>query len=160
MKQIVIVIAVIAASIGIWYWYTRPQPVVAPRLAPPGVYFLVQHVSVTTVAGVIGFPEGTRVKLVREEGDKMRVTDGTTEIDVEKRKVTNDLDVAGAAARRDAASLRKFEAWTRQQKNALAKQRQQEAEDVERAERLRRQRALPPIGTTPNPLDRPAYNPH
>lgn len=150
--------ASIALLVGsIWYWYTRPV-VNAQRLAPPGVYFLVQRLSLTTDHGIIALSEGTRVRLIRENGSTMRVTTGTDEFEVERDTLTNDLDIAEAVARRDAAGRLKFEQWRRGQKALQAKHRQLEALEIERTEEMRRRRALPPIGSTPGPLDRGPYH--
>lgn len=165
MKSILAVL-VIAAGVAAWYWFSRPQPVAARpqqptrHLAPAGTYFLTQRVSFPTDAGVISYAEGTRVHAVAENGGKMHVRAEEHEFDVEKAKLTNDLDIAAAAARRDAGTRKKYEAWAREQQAALAHQRQTEAEAIERAEASRRAHAPPPMGSTPNPLDRGPYHQH
>ncbi len=157
MKQILIVIAVVAAGIGVWYWDPRPQPVVAPtrRLAPPGIYFLVQRISLTSDSGVQSFAPGTRVQAVSDSGKTMRVREGSIEFDVDRKKLTNDLDIAATAAKGDAASRQRFEAWVRHQKALRERQRQLEAQAVEKAERARKARQA--IPRTPNPLDKGSY---
>lgn len=161
MRAVIAAVAVIGL-IGGWYWYTRPQPVALPvrHLAPAGTLFLTQRVSLATDAGVISFAEGTRVQAIAETGDKVHVRTEGRDLDVEKTKLTNDLDIAAAAAQRDAGARKKFEAWSRQQQAAVAQQRQAEAEAVERADAYRRAHAAPPMGSTPNPLDRGPYQQH
>jgi hypothetical protein len=78
-----------------------PQAQVSPtpplrHLAPAGIYFLVQRVSITTDSGVFGDPPGTKVTMVTP-GPPMQVTDGPNQFEVLPSQVTNDLDVAGQA---------------------------------------------------------------
>ena len=66
---------------------TTPSPIAKttpPRLrnlAPDGTYFLLRYHSVTTDTGVTGFPPGTKVSLVGNSGQTIRVTDGQIEFD-------------------------------------------------------------------------------
>ena len=156
-RNVVIVALLVVAGGGVWYWYSRPKPD-THRYAPAGVYFLTHRVSLTSSTGVRGFPPGTCVRLVSERGDTLRVREGDTEMDIARNRLTNDLDIAEAAARTDTASLRRFEAWRRHQQVALGTQHRKEALDIEYLEKLQRSRALPLIGSTPSPLDRGPYN--
>jgi hypothetical protein len=76
-----------------------PIPVAAvmappPRnLAPPGIYFLLQRISVMTDSGVVGDSPGTKVTMIKG-GNPMHVTDGQNQFDVDPAQVTNDIDVA------------------------------------------------------------------
>jgi hypothetical protein len=67
----------------------------APRknLAPPGTFYLIQRVSITTDSGITGLAPGTRVTMV-SPGPPMQVTDGQNQFDVQPDQVTNDMDVA------------------------------------------------------------------
>lgn len=67
-----------------------------PRLAPQGVYYVAERFSVQTSSGVYGFSVGKQVRLVREEGENLVVTDGVKEATVTPRQVTNDLTVVKA----------------------------------------------------------------
>lgn len=80
---------------------SAPPPVLAPppevkHLAPPGVYYLLQQVSITNDSGVIGFTPGTKVTLVKDKGRTWLVTDGETQFEAAPGQFTNDLDVATA----------------------------------------------------------------
>jgi hypothetical protein len=70
----------------------------APRknLAPPGTYYVIQRVSVTTDSGITGIAPGTRVTMV-SPGPPMRVTDGQNQFEVQPDQVTNDMDIAAQA---------------------------------------------------------------
>lgn len=76
----------------------------------------------------------------------MHVRADEREFDVDRAKVTNDLDIAAAVAQRDAGSRKRFEAWARQQQAAVVQHRQVEAAEIERAEAARRAIKLPPMG--------------
>ena len=65
------------------------------RLAPEGVLFVTQRFAVATAYGVHGFREGTEVRLIKEEGNVLVVSDGTVEGRATKDHFTNDLDEAG-----------------------------------------------------------------
>src|SRR5437764_586283 len=74
------------------------------RLAPEGTYFLLQYVAVSTATGVIGEAAGTTVKLAKRDGSTLEVADPENRVfRVDESQVTNDVDLATAAARRDAA---------------------------------------------------------
>lgn len=63
------------------------------NLAPPGTFYVIQRVSITTDSGITGIAPGTRVTMV-SPGPPMRVTDGQNQFDVQPEQVTNDLDIA------------------------------------------------------------------
>ena len=69
----------------------KPTPV---KFAPEGVYFLMEDVSVRLPAGILGVVAGTQVKLLKDNGDTLHVTDGHDEYDVKKSQVTNEYDIA------------------------------------------------------------------
>jgi hypothetical protein len=115
----------------------KSQPPVEPRLAPEGVYYLVEYVPVTTDTGVIGYRAGTQVQYVGMRGDKVAVRAEEREFVVAGDKLTNDLDLAELAGRRDAESQRQLatvleqvraEARVQQDReNALSDQQQRES---------------------------------
>ncbi|MFY8215040.1 MAG: hypothetical protein ACOVMP_00390 [Chthoniobacterales bacterium] len=69
-----------------------PTPTPEARLTPDGAYYVVHALSVTTDYGIHGFPAGKRLRLVREEGGMLVVTDGDVEATVAVGTVSNDLD--------------------------------------------------------------------
>jgi len=90
--------------VAIWFgWTTREvsKPVAeavaadAPvkRLAPEGVFFVLQRISAATDSGVVSIGPGTKVTLVRA-GSPMRVTDGEHQYDVSSDQLTNDMAIA------------------------------------------------------------------
>lgn len=140
-----------------------------PRpLAPAGVYYLVQRVSVTTDGGVTAFNPGTRVDFVSGNDAIYRVKVGAVEFDVSVNSVTNDLEraaevVLGHNAAIASASLYRAQqhAGAQERENELNKQKRAEWEDAERA---RKRVASAPINpktysnSASNPLNRKAYD--
>jgi len=72
-----------------------PKPAATPEanLAPNGVYYVTKYFSVATNTGVHGFRPGKQVKLLREDSNKLVVTDGVVEGTAPRGSFTNDLDV-------------------------------------------------------------------
>lgn len=67
-------------------------------LAPPGVYYMLERVSVSTADGVKAMVPGEEVRLVeRPKPGRMKVTAEGTTFDVAETQVTNDLQRAQAA---------------------------------------------------------------
>ena len=62
--------------------------------APDGIYFLLKRVSATNATGIIGFPPGTPVKLVGNNGDIFRVSSDNIEFEVPREQLTTDLNIA------------------------------------------------------------------
>jgi hypothetical protein len=63
----------------------------APQFAPPGVYYLITSVSVTTSDGILGLKPGQKLQQVRPgvyRADNVEVT-------LRPDQVTNDLSIAG-----------------------------------------------------------------
>jgi hypothetical protein len=76
-----------------------PAPVPTPepppkRLAPEGIFYVIQRISVTTDDGVRAIPVGTGAKLVRQSGLQLVLNDGKSEFTAARSQVTNDLDEA------------------------------------------------------------------
>jgi hypothetical protein len=93
-----------------------PLPSPAPRLAPPGVFFATERLSVTTDSGVSGVDAGAKVLLLaRLPAHRLKVTDGPNEFEVTLAQVTNDLDVAALSTRKDAASKAALAKWKQSQ---------------------------------------------
>ena len=88
---------------------THPAPAATPdmrRLAPPGVYYLVNRISVTTDSGVIGVNAGTKVLVLeRQENGELKVTDGPDDFIVAASEITNDLDVVARIVRQQASAV-------------------------------------------------------
>lgn len=72
------------------------------QYAPPGVFYVVERVSMETDSGVKAVSPGERVKLLqRLNNGRMRVTTGDADFEVKASQVTNDLDLAREAEKRD-----------------------------------------------------------
>ncbi len=81
-----------------------PKPAPVRHLAPEGTYFLLQFASITTPSGVVGLPPGTKITALAQYDTSFKVSDADDHAFlVTQSQITNDLDLAAAAARRDAA---------------------------------------------------------
>jgi hypothetical protein len=81
-----------------------PQPEES-RYAPPGIYYMLERVSVETDRGVKAVDAGEEVKLMmRKGGGVMRVTIDGKDFDVKEGQVTNDLHVVRELAKKAPAS--------------------------------------------------------
>lgn len=108
----------------------HPEMPAAPvkRLAPEGVFYVVQAFSITTDAGVKGIRTGTGVKLVKDAGGPtLRVTDGQQEFDARRDVLTNDLDVAGQASNQQASQQAAIVEWQQKQQALAVMNDQQKA---------------------------------
>lgn len=95
------------------------------RLAPAGIVFLLDYVSIRTATGVIGLTPGTRMQIKEDRGQMLLLTDGTHTVEVSPRLVTNDLTLAGQVANADAAAQSQIAA---EQKSSLEAARQHAAQ--------------------------------
>ena len=75
-----------------------PKAPVQKRLAPPGVFYMLDRVSRETTHGIRAIVPGDQVKLLARKGETLRVTDGVADYDVQASQVTNDVDLALARA--------------------------------------------------------------
>jgi hypothetical protein len=121
-----------------------PKPVVAPpmlpkkRLAPEGTCFLLQRASVTTDSTVVGFPPGTKVFMVKQDGSTSTVTDGEYNFDIPSSQLTNDLDIATWIAKADLDAQRKIAELIAKSVQEHEKQQQDEIATLEKQRRERR----------------------
>jgi hypothetical protein len=70
------------------------------HLAKPGVYYMLERASVETPTGIKAINPGEEVRLLERRNGKMRVTIGTVDFEVLEKQVTNDLDLARDAEKR------------------------------------------------------------
>jgi hypothetical protein len=68
--------------------------------APPAVYFLTQWASAKTHDSIRGYPPGTRLTLIGNFGDHLKVKAGEVEFEVKADQVTNDPQIATQAVKR------------------------------------------------------------
>lgn len=108
-----------------------PMPV-APvkRLAPEGVFYAIQAFSISTEDGIRGIRAGTPVRLIKDGGATLRVTDGKQEFDAKREHLTNDLDVAAQASGQQASQQAAIAEWQQKQQALVAVNNQQKATDV------------------------------
>ena len=129
-----------------------PTPTMS-HLAPAGVYFLLQKITVETADGIAGLPPGTRATVLKDFGDTLRLSSRGHEFNASRSQVTNDLDVAAAVARNDASA---------QQAVGRNFQQQKMANELTEQERLRQTKTVlptqvpPPVQPRINPLSEPA----
>jgi len=144
-----------------------PEPI-APanhRLAPEGTLYLIKYYGVKKVSGVIGVLPGTRLKLVKDLGETMKVKTADEyriEFEVDSDKLTNDIDLAEWAKRNDEQSQKSLNDYMKQARdNYVADQQKfnplyaQQAEDAENREKERST-----VGGRSTKLDRGAYDQH
>jgi len=137
-------------------------PAVVKHLAPQGVYYLVERISITTDSGIVGVSPGTKVTFVRDLGNAWLMTNGKTQFEVTQDQVTNDLDVAKAVFANDQTALKAVADGIHAQEEAKRKQ-QQEENAAHQAEAAKIASIVKPVvqGTGyVNPLDKGAYNQH
>ena len=96
-----------------------PTPA-AHRLAPPGIYFATEYMSVRSSGGITGIPPGTRLELVQDMGEVARVTTGQVQFDAKKYQLTNDLDIAAEVSSRDAAEQTQITLGSSQASTAIS----------------------------------------
>lgn len=71
------------------------------RTAPPGIYYMVERVSAETKNGIIAVVPGDEVKLLKRDGNTLKVTIGAADFEVKETQVTNDLDRAREVERQE-----------------------------------------------------------
>ncbi len=113
MKRIVFI--GIIALVAFFAVFIRPHP----RLAPPGVYFALTHLSARSASGITGFEPGTRVVCVKDEGPVLLVKVDDLEFEAKRQYLTNDLDVADLAVRNDAEAQQAVASYIAQQQQAI-----------------------------------------
>jgi hypothetical protein len=107
-----------------------PERPVARSLASPApvaVYFLTQWASVKTLDSIRGYPPGTRLTVVGNFGDHLKVKAGEVEFEVKTDQVTNDPQIATQAVQRDVRQQQQKIAQTDQIKGQHDKLRDLEA---------------------------------
>ena len=113
MNRSLVVLGIIAFFGAVYFVYFRKSPppvtattapVVHKRLAPSGIFYLTQRVSVTTDSGITGHAPGTEVRFIRGEGNSIRVRAGGDEFLVQQAQITNDLDIVARIRKADSST--------------------------------------------------------
>jgi hypothetical protein len=142
----------------------EPTPIPTPtpitkHLAPEGIYFLVERVSITTDEGIHGVNLGAKVRLVKKVADKFIVNDGVFDFALSQDQITNDLDEARQLANYDAATQAKI---AEEIASATKEYQKQQLEAGVKAgsemRAIEQKRIIQAV--TPNPLDKGAYGQH
>jgi hypothetical protein len=133
------------------------------NLAPEGTFYLMEYVPIKSVSGVIGGLPGTRVKLVKDLGDTMRVKtvdEYGTEFEVSTDKLTNDIDLAAWAGKQDAQSQQALAQYKKEQMEAYreAKEKEKPIFDQQQRDAAERRAAAANAAKGNNRLDRGAYD--
>jgi hypothetical protein len=82
----------------------RVSDEVAPgekRVAPAGVLYMLERVSAETKNGIMAVVPGDEVKVLKRNGNTIRVAIGAAEFEVKESQVTNDLDTAREAEKKE-----------------------------------------------------------
>jgi hypothetical protein len=115
MKRIVLIGIIALLALGIFAVFISPHP----RIAPPGVYFTLTHLSARSASGITGFEPGTRVVCVKDDGLVLLVKVDNLEFEAKRQYLTNDLDVADLAGRNDAEAQQAVASYIAQQQEAI-----------------------------------------
>ncbi len=110
--------------------------------------------------GVIGFAQGSEVRLVSEQGSAATVTRDGYEITVPKTQLTNDLDVLAAVRSKDATSQARVSAQLAQMRDEHHRRQAAQAAAVEREnrERAAAAAAAQAAARAPSALNRGSYD--
>ena len=102
----------------------------ARHLAPRGTFYMLSYVAARTDKGVEGFDPGTEVHLVEVHSPTrtLVVTDGRAQVEVPPTALTNDLDMALLARRKDQANQAQIVAYQQAQQAEYDKVEKQEAD--------------------------------
>ena len=85
-----------------------PPPSPTPSLADSESFFLVQYVSVQIPGGIRGLAPGTRITIMSDLGDRVRVKADDLEFEVKKDQVTHDRQMAMRASQVDTRMQQKL----------------------------------------------------
>lgn len=106
-----------------------PTPTPVPHhYAAEGTFFVTEEVTVRLKAGLLGVAPGTQVKLVKDKGDTVTVTDGTQQFDLQATQLTNDLDVADKIQKGTQSAEAAGVVFQRQQQAAYEQQQKAQIE--------------------------------
>lgn len=158
MKPTLAVLLIAAAA---WFGYQHFKKNAAPKrnLAPPGVFFLTERTAYVGDGGVIGFPPGTEVRLVSEQGAEATVSRDGHEITVPMSNLTNDLDVAASIRSHDASDQARVSQQLALMRGEHQRRQAEQAAAVERENRARTEAAAAQAAArAPSALTRRAYD--
>lgn len=128
-----------------------------PRLTPDGEFCLLERASLTTTSGVTGYAPGTRVRLIRDHGNTMLVSHGQKQFEVPSDTLTNDIDLAELAAKRDVQSQRAYAYRLEEIRAAFsAEQLKQHSANMKRQQEIAANRPAE-VSLASGALQRPAY---
>jgi citrate synthase len=129
-----------------------------PRLAPEGTMFMVERGTIQTENGIRGFPAGSKVQVVAEEGDFIQVSADGIEFQVPRQKLTREIDLAEALAAADRTAQREAARMVQEQRAALQAHYQEQARVQEQRQRELAMRRAASAPTASGALNRSSYN--
>jgi hypothetical protein len=78
-----------------------PRAPAEKRIAPPGVYYMLDRVTVEHSNGIAAAVPGNQVKLMQRKGNGVvKVTTGQFDFEVKESQLTNDIDLAQEVERK------------------------------------------------------------
>ena len=98
------------------------------QAAVQGLYFVTSDVTVRIPGGLLGVSIGTEVTLVADRGNKMLVTNGRDQFELNKSQVTDDPQLSATLVQRAQAVQAAQNQYQTQQDAALRSQQQAELE--------------------------------
>jgi len=134
-----------------------PTPIVR-HLAPEGVYFLMERISITTDSGIVGINPGTKLRLLSKTEANWNVTDGHMQFAVTPDQVTNDLDVANAVLKRDMTFSAIISDNIRKQEEENKITQAEKVAQLDKANKDNEANQSRQSATYNSPLDKPAYD--
>ena len=105
------------------------------------MFYVISAFSVTTESGIRGVRAGTPVRVVKDSGAVLRVTDGQQEFDANRECLTNDLDVAANVSAQQASQQAAIADWHQKQQAMAATNNEQNAGAVAASDQRRQEMA-------------------
>ena len=92
------------------------------------VYYVTKEATVRIPGGLLGVSIGTRVTLMADRGDKMLVTDGRDEFELNRSQLTNDPRLSALLIKRAQATQAEQDQYQAEQNALLLKEQQENLE--------------------------------
>ena len=123
----------------------------------------MERVAVKSKSGVAGFAPGTRVKLVKDQGETLLVQSEDTKFEVHGDQLTNDLDLADLLRRQDAQAQQELARAMQERLAAYQAETEKKNRFSEQEYRELQKKYAAAAEPTPkpeykNPLDRGPYH--
>lgn len=96
MKRFFYFLLILAIGVGLFEGYRRykgKSESVEERLAPPGIYYVIENFSVTSEHGISSLRPGRKLTLIEKGATTWRLTTGKKEFQIPPSNLTRDLDL-------------------------------------------------------------------